>query len=406
MEKQKFNEVQMTVLKLLEKDLFGTDYLPDANTDWQAVFKESRQQAIPLHIYNALENAIPQEMVEKWEENAVNNLQKNIMVHTGHSVIHELLTKNELPYCILKGCSSTYYYPDFCLRTMGDVDFLIRNEDKETVIQILEEAGFTMKENDRVHHHIAFKKGGVLFEMHLRPVGIPDGKAGELVRDYLSDIFEETELIQKESAVFRKPSDFHHGLIILMHTYNHLIGEGVGLRHLSDLAVFFHHFSDEEFRDIFYEKLSNLGLWKFAQIMACVSHQYLGLPYRAWMGDVDEKLCADVMQDIYDGGNFGRKDEKRADQAILISNRGKEGVKNSSFIQLCFALNKAAKTGFPGLYKMKILRPLAWIIVCIRFGVNLLTGKRRKINVNHLIFEAEKRKAIYRQFRLFETEEK
>lgn len=403
---QKFNEVQMTVLKLLEKDLFGTDYLPDSNTDWQAVFKESRLQAIPLHIYNALGNDIPQEMAEKWGENAVNRLQKNIMVHKGHAVIHELMTKNGLPYCILKGCSSTYYYPDFCLRTMGDVDFLICNEDKETVIRILEDAGFTMKEDDKVHHHIAFKKGRVLFEMHLRPVGIPDGKAGELVREYLRDIFEKTELVQKESAVFQKPSDFHHGLIILMHTYNHLLGEGVGLRHLSDLAVFFNHFSDEEFRDIFYEKLSKLGLWKFAQIMACVSHQYLGLPYRAWMGEVNEKLCADVMHDIYDGGNFGRKDEKRADQAILISNRGKDGVKNGTFLQLCFSLNKAANNNFPALYKIKLLRPLAWVIAGISFVWRLFTGKRRKINLNNLVCEAEKRKSIYKQFHLFETEEK
>ena len=51
------------------------------------------------------------------------------------------------------------------------------------------------------------------------------------------------------------PSHFHHGLNLLLHTNQHLLGEGLGLRHLCDWAVFAAGFSDEEFRELFEEKL-------------------------------------------------------------------------------------------------------------------------------------------------------
>lgn len=404
-ENKQFNEIQTTLLKLVEKDLFGNDYIPDKDTDWQAVFKESGHQAIMLSVYNVAEKAIPDELRKKVENVAMRKFHRNLMIHNNHTILHELMTDNKIPYCVLKGCSSSYYYPDFCLRAMGDVDFLIRKEDIPKATQVLKDAGFESSGEDH-GFHIAFHKEKIYLEMHYAPPGMPEGRSGELVRSYLEDIFEKSELIQKESAVFQKPSDFHHGLVILMHTYSHLLKEGVGLRHLIDLAVFFDHFSDEDFKDIFYERLSAAGLWRFTQIMGCVSYQYLGLPYRSWMGSVDEKLCADVMGDIFSGGNFGKKDKDRRSQGLLIFNQGKSAIEKKSFFQIFSVINESAKKSLASLYKVKILRPLAWGIVCIRFTYHLLTGQTISIHVDSLFSEAEKRKAIYKQFQLFETDEK
>lgn len=404
-EDKKFDEIQTTLLKLVEKDLFGTDYVSGEETDWQAVLQESRQQAITLSVYNIAEKWIPKELKEKWERLSMNLFHRNMMIHNDHTILHELMTDNKIPYCVLKGCSSSYYYPDFCLRAMGDVDFLIREEDIPRATQVLKDAGFEMS-GEGHDFHIAFRKGKTYLEMHYAPPGMPEGKSGELVKCYLEDIFEKSELVQKESAVFQKPSDFHHGLVILMHTYSHLLKEGIGLRHLIDLAVFFNHFSDEEFKRIFYKKLSAAGLWKFVQIMGCVSCQYLGLPYRSWMGNVDKKLCADVLDDIFSGGNFGRKDKSRFGQGTLIFHKGKSAVEKKSFFQIFAVVNESAKRSLQTLYKVKILRPLAWLLVCFRFLYHLLTGQAKNIHVNTLFQEAEQRKEIYRQFELFETDEK
>ena len=401
---RKFDDREKSaLLGLLAHNLFQVEYEPDPATDWQQVLRESVQQAVTLHAYDAVGGFLSEEQSKLWGSYAFNSLQYNAMVHNHNTYLHKLLTKNGIDYCILKGCSSAYYYPDPFFRAMGDVDFLIRKEDIGKATEILKAEGLVPWDTEHICH-IVFRKEKMHFEMHFEPAGMPEGKAGELIRNYLEDIFDRTELIQTETATFRKPSDFHHGLIILMHTYHHMLSEGIGLRHLCDLAVFFDHFSNDEFINVFYEKLSEVGLWKFTKILGMVSHEYLGLPYRAWMGDEDETLCADVIDDIFNGGNFGSKDKERSNQGIVISNRGKDGIGRPALVQMISTMNELACTPFPFLRKVKVLRPFGWIFLGVRQMFRIVTGKRKMVRVKGLFGAAEHRKKIYMQFHLFETE--
>ena len=394
---------ESALLGLLADNLFQVEYVPEQETDWQRVFQESVQQAVALHAYDVASAFLSEQQSKIWGDYAFRSLQYNATIHGQNTYLHELLTKNGIDYCILKGCSSAYYYPDPFYRAMGDVDFLIRKEDIEKATEVLKAEGFTPWDTEHICH-IVFRKENMHFEMHFEPAGMPEGKAGEQIRSYLEDVFEKAELIKTESATFLKPSDFHHGLIILMHTYHHMLSEVIGLRHLCDLAVFFDRFSNDEFIDVFYEKLSAVGLWRFTKILGMVSHRYLGLPYRAWMGNVDETLCADVIGDIFSGGNFGNKDKERTNQGIVISNRGKDGIGRPALVQMIITLNELACTPYPFLRKVKVLRPFGWIFLGVRRVCRIVTGKRKMVRIKGMFGAAERRKKIYMQFHLFETE--
>lgn len=137
-----------------------------------------------------------------------------------------------------------------------------------------------------------------------------------------------------------------------------------------------------------------------------ISCKYLGMPYRAWIGEIDEALCEAGMNDIFSGGNFGSKDKERANQGIAISNRGKDGMKKPALLQAIHSANMVANTEFSVLRKVKILQPFGWILIGTRRLYRVATGKREMIHVKKLFNEAEKRKSIYRQFQLFEMDEK
>lgn len=335
------------------------------------------------------------------EELCLNSLQKNAAVHVQHSYLHRLLSEHEIGYCVLKGCASAFYYPEPIKRAMGDVDFLVRRENVARASETLKADGFQQWEQEHICH-IVFRKKPMHYELHFEPTGMPEGEARVMMEGYLEDIFEQAGLVRTKSAVYVKPSDFHHGLVIFLHTYHHLMAEGVGLRHLCDLAVFFDHFSNKEFMELYYEKLSAVGLWQFVRIMGQVCHQALGLPYREWMGDVDEALCADVIADIFAGGNFGKKDGSRWEQDVAISNRGKDGVGKPKLIQILCNINVATLTNYPFLKKVPVLRHLAWILRCIRYVGEVATGKKKRVNIVRVMSEAERRKQIYKQFHLFE----
>ena len=402
MSEEKLTAVQRELLKILSCSLNGKAYEPNPDIDTALLLKESRQQAVDLTVLDVLGKADSQ-TAGKFRERAFALLNTNLRIHSQHKEIHRLMTENNITYCILKGSASAYYYPDMALRMMGDVDFLVKKQDLERCYEVLRSKGFEQTEMEHICHAV-FSKGNFHCEVHREPAGVPEGKAGEIILEYLDDIFDKSQLVKNDITEFVIPSHFHHGIIIFLHTYHHLLSEGVGLRHLCDIAVFFDKFTNEEFSEMFKEKLSKVGLWKFIQIMGAVSHKYLGIEYRAWMGNFDGEFLDAVILDIFEGGNFGVKDTNRYGQGVAISNRGKDGVKNSKIIQSIHSLNKQAYSQFHFLEKVKILKPFGWIFLVIRHFFRALTGKRHFINIPKALLKADKRKDIYKQFELFEVD--
>lgn len=246
------------------------------------------------------------------------------------------------------------------------------------------------------------------YELHFEPAGVPGGKAGDYVRKMLEDIQETAVRVENNEFSYIIPDDFHHGLVMLLHMQHHLLAEGIGLRHLSDWAVFVNTLSADveeksKFEDIFKERLMKIGLWNFAQNIRLSATMALGLPYQEWMGD-NKKLAQALIADIFAGGNFGAKDDGRVTEGIFISNRGKDGVRHSRLIQAVLTLNQVAYTHCPITKKVKILLPLAWCYCIGRRIILVMMGKRKKSNLISAYKKSDSRRKLYAQMKLFEVE--
>ena len=89
----------------------------------------------------------------------------------------------------------------------------------------------------------------------------------------------------------------------------------------------------------------------------------------------------------------------------MITNKGKANVDESSLLgQFVITMNEKARLGFPISARFPVLLPVGWLYVGIRHILRILAGKRPKIHVNEMISGANKRKVIYKEFKLFEEE--
>lgn len=393
---------QKQLLDIVAANMRGQKYtLPIA--DYELLLKECNAQAVLLQVFDTIpQTNLPED--PKRVNKLLGRYAGNLNVHNQHAQLHRLLEKHGVDYCVLKGSASAYYYPNPTLRAMGDVDFLVAPDMIPQVTELLKNEGFTPWEEEHACH-IVLRKPGAHLEMHFEPAGMPDGKAGELMRQYLANIFDETENVEIDGMVFRKPSDFHHGLILLMHTYHHLLSEGIGVRHLVDWSAFISALDEDVFVNLFEEKLKTIGLWQFVKIISGAANMYLGAPYRKWMGEIDEDLCTDLMEDILSGGNFGEKDGSRVYQGLAISDRGKDGLQKTSLVQVFASLNALAKNRYHIMQKVPFLLPIGWLLICLRrigkiwrkeLSMPKLTGFGGKVS---------SRKKLYHQLKLFETEE-
>jgi hypothetical protein len=394
---------ESTLLLLLSHALFETPVdISDDGIDWKEVEREAKAQAVfPLAFHKL--NTLPSEIQSEIQMQIMKMVANNMKVEWNHLYTNDRMNEGHIPYVILKGCASAYYYPEPIYRSMGDVDILVSHENLASADKILRRDGLVPWEQNHICH-IVYKKPGMHLELHFEPAGVPEGKAGELVRSYLEDIFDTSVVVKAGDGTLRVPDDFHHGLVLLLHTCHHLTGEGIGLRHLCDWAVFVNRLSNDTFKALFEEKLKAIGLWRFAQLLCQLSSCYLGLPEQEWaMQDVDEELLYAMIQDIFEGGNFGCKDSQRVHETMIISNRGKNGVGHSSMLRQFFSsMNHIVYLNWPISVKAKVLLPLGWFFYGGRYMIRVLIGKRKGINITKMVSSAMERREIYKDLHLYE----
>lgn len=396
---------ERTVLGLVANTLFKAGYKPEDGVDWREVFQECKNQAV---IQWGLQGAkaaakLPEDLKREWEETAIAAAYNNIRVSWEHTWVDEIMKRAEVPYVILKGCASARYYGKPEERLMGDVDFLVKPSDVGRAGAFLEREGLAPWNGKHICH-IVYTKERAHLELHFEPNGIPHGRAGELVREYLEDVMEKAEEIPWESGRIVCPSAFHHGLILLLHTSHHLLGEGIGLRHLCDWAVFAASLSDEEFRELFEEKLKRIGLWRFASILTAAAQRWLGCPARDWAAQQEEELLDDIVGEIFKSGNFGRKEAGRVYEGFLISDRGKDGVGQVSMLrQFARCVNNIVRAHWPSAGKYPALLPAGWMYFGGRYMIRILLKKRPPLHPMKMVRGAEERLRTYKKFTLFEV---
>lgn len=397
------SKTEQILLDILGNALFHAGHVIGSHYDWNCVLREAYVQAVPRIVLSEIDsNMLDTELYSKIKRKTDQILANNIRVNREHANLHQRFVSAGIPYMILKGCASTAYYPDPMLRSMGDVDFLVLKSDIERAGRVLESEGFQAWGEKHICH-IVYRKNMAHLEMHFEPSGIPYGRAGDLVREYLSDAIEMAIETDTEFGKMIMPSKFHHGLVLLLHTSHHLTGEGVGLRHLCDWAVFVDSLTDELFCELFEEKLKAIGMWKFAQILTQTAVHYLGCKEKKWVGKEEQEVTKAIILDIFAGGNFGKKDIERSNESRIISNRGKSGIgRTSMFRQLFLSLNEVVRTRWGISKKCPVLLPIGWIFFGVKYLIWIVMGKRKAIHPKKMIEGASARRDLYQKLQLFE----
>lgn len=365
------NDIQRELLRLIAAD---------ETTDDPEVLKEAKLQSVFS-------------MVNHTSKLSNQLLARNLVITNAHRDLSALLTEESIPFAILKGVASAAYYPDPFLRTMGDVDLLVRPEDFPKAAAALTAADWMEAEGDNGKHKVYYRDG-VTVELHWTVNGVPQGR--EDIQHLLDDLIPCS--VERDGLML--PSPFHHGLVLLLHTAEHLLNTGIGLRHLCDWAYFAAALPEEAFADLFEASLRSVGLWRFAQLLTLVSVRYLGIPPRRWAEcGCEDALLDDLMDDILNAGNFGVKDAQRLNQAKLIHADGQ--VQDHALFP---ALAHKTKMELPACKAHPVLLPGGMVYIAVRHLLRIRAGKRAGLDLSRMVSGAKERRSLYRQLHLFESE--
>lgn len=310
----------------------------------QEIYEELKRQAIatlPMPYLTQLN--ISNELKKEWKSYALQQISynTNIVYTQAHLPI-------VVPYVILKGTSAAQYYPHPEFRIMGDIDIMTRREDLEIACQQLVDNGYIVL--NELNREITLVKNGVAVELHRRFAALNDPEKAK----YLDDL-----IINNITPSHVLP-DMVNGLVLLEHIDQHMEG-GIGLRQIIDWMMFVDKCLPDGKWTEFEALTENTGLTKLAIVTTHMCEMYLGLPHREWCKQADEALCSQLMEYIFNCGNFGNK---KASAAAISENVFAYARTPKMAFKL---LQKQGMKNWQAAQKHKGLRPFAWLYQANRY---------------------------------------
>lgn len=252
----------------------------------------------------------------------------------------------------LKGTVIKPLYPSPDMRSMCDIDILVRPEQLEAAKAImLDKLGFNAENIVIGEHDLGFKKPPFInIELHH---AMTDKSVSADAYEYYKDIWSLARLKNGSEHIYElSHEDFyiHH----IEHMTKHYRSGGCGVRAFCDVFLLISKYQDEMDFEYIEGVLKRLGLDVFEKHVRCAALK--------WFGDGAGDEVSDIIESfVLHGGSFGfAEDKETADIASKYSSD--KGVNKLSFYwKKIFLPYQNMKSGYPVLIKYPILLPFCWI---------------------------------------------
>ncbi len=203
--------------------------------------------------------------------------------------LFDSFSTHKIDHMPLKGCVMKPLYPNDALRSMGDIDVLIRTEQYDRIRPLMLAEGFT--EGVVSDHEYVWDKNGIHVELHKRL--IPSYN-----KDYFAYYGDGWQLAKPTDVPYRYEMSHEDTFIyIFTHYAKHYRDAGAGIRQVLDLYVYRKAYQDMDEKYI-QQTLTQLQLERF--------YTNTMLMLDVWFGSAEHTEASQLISDrLFASGVFG-----------------------------------------------------------------------------------------------------
>ena len=350
------------LISVIQAVICGTQ-LPPAPPDicWPAFVRLAKAHFVAnIAAYGVVSEAVPAQLRESLHQELNITVVREARMRAETAKIFSLFGENHICFMPMKGFILQDYYPSPDLRTMSDIDVLIKAEDADKAGAVMKQCGYTVRfANSEEDAYV--KPPLCSIELHKRMVGAEH----TLFSRYYADIWE--RIAPDGSPCRYKLSDEDFYIFHLVHLTKHYITGGTGIRSILDIWVFLNAKKSVLNWDYINIELGKLNLLEFSRNLEALSDY--------WFGNGAASGAVKEMQEfIFRSGAYGTQENYSAAQGLKYG--GSKKIKY--YWETLFPNIKSMSSAYPVLRRLPVLLPVMWIYRIIQ-GIVLKRSTVKKV---------------------------
>ncbi len=288
--------------------------------EWEGLYDLSVKHSISgicfagIRKLNLNSQITPEGIYLDWLDTAVQIQQQNELMNKCCVKAEEVISKARFKTCILKGQGIAQNYGEELanLRESGDIDIWVDGGMQKAMSWARKRFGNV--EYDYINAHLPmFNETEV--ELHWRvsyKTNLFTNKKLQLwIENHQEELLNTVVELPKGVSAIHIPSLRFNRFYILLHCYNHMFSEGLGLRQIMDyFFVLRKEKMNQEERYSLQNDIKRFGLEKFAKAMMWILEFVFGLEKEYMICEPDEKEGRYILNEVMQNGNMGHHDKR------------------------------------------------------------------------------------------------
>lgn len=260
----------------------GTDdgaIVPENGIDWRKVFKKAAEQGVLAIAFDGMVRSgiePPKEVMLNWIAN-VDRIEERY--GRQKRVIGKLAAcfdEHAIPVLLLKGYGLSLCYPRPEHRPCGDIDIWLYGKALQGDEALRSTFSMTIDE-DREHHAVG-TLDGVTIENHFEFLNTHHYTSNRIIERHLQRAAESGYgTLSVDGHPIRIPSPDFNALFLLRHTACHFATEMIGIRHLTDWAMFIKRYG----KTVDWQELEKIAretnMHRFLFALCAITKEHLGV---------------------------------------------------------------------------------------------------------------------------------
>lgn len=306
-----------------------TSLFPLSLHEWQWIFVTAARHTLTAVVYDAI-NALPEaikpgtELMSMWKKIADSQEQECLRHLRTVNYLHGRLQSSGITPTVVKGLSLAVCYPHPRHRHTGDIDLFFGSVERKNIAdRTVEEWGIPVER--KLHDESIYMVGNVVVEHHGHLFQSHNLWVRTSARKRLQAALSSEEAYCQEDILGSDLTTLHPDLALLLlvcHSYKHVINSGIGLRQLADLALFLKKAHADIHPEVVARWASDWKMTGWTRCLMATLCKYLGMPSDYSPVEPGGDKDADVlMNEVWMTANFGQTDSRYVPVGGASANR-------------------------------------------------------------------------------------